>query len=497
MAILSWIIGGGIGIAIGFILGKMTFERLLTSKKQAAENFVTKAEAEAKKVAQEAEFKAQRLVEKTEKELEHKQKKIDQYEERIAQKEEKLDQRMEKLEEKKEEMNKKSLELEKLVEEQQGKLASIAQLTPEQAKLQLFEQLEQVHKEEIAKFINKMKLIKEEESKEDAAKIIAKVLPRVVQEGLSEHLTTMVDLPTEDMKGKIIGREGRNISSFEKITGVEVTIDDTPLTIKLSSFDAEKRFIGAETMKKLLKDGRINPVYIEKLYDETVKETQELFIKKGKETLAKLNLGMMKPEIVELIWRFHIRYSYGQNLLLHSIEVARLSELLANELWLNAELAKKAGLLHDIGKIEAWNGEAHTKVGAEILRKHKMHDCIVNTAEGHHFDVELLYPEARVATAADIVSASRPGARFDTKELFIERMSNLENLVGSIPGVQKTFIMQAWREIMTFFNPELVDDIALERLTQEIGQKIEDQLDYPGAIRIIGIREQKVIHNLR
>lgn len=207
MAILSWIIGGGIGIAIGFILGKITFERLLTSKKQAAENFVTKAETEAKKVAQDAERKAQKLVEKTEKELEHRQKKIDQYEERIAQKEEKLDQRMEKLEEKKEEMNKKSLELERIVEDQQSKLANIAQLTPEQAKQQLFEQLEQVHKEEIAKFINKMKLIKEEESKEDAAKIIAKVLPRVVQEGLSEHLTTMVDLPTEDMKGKIIGRE--------------------------------------------------------------------------------------------------------------------------------------------------------------------------------------------------------------------------------------------------------------------------------------------------
>jgi ribonuclease Y len=179
------------------------------------------------------------------------------------------------------------------------------------------------------------------------------------------------------------------------------------------------------------------------------------------------------------------------------MEVARLAEMLANELGLNAELAKKAGLLHDIGKIDAGNGEAHTKVGAEILKKHKMHDCIVNTAEAHHFDTELKYPEARVATAADIISASRPGARFDTKELFIERMGNLENLVTSVKGVQKARIMQAGREIMTFFNPEEIDDAQLEKLTEEIGTKIEDQLDYPGAIRIVGIRENKVVHYLR
>ncbi|USN55312.1 MAG: DUF3552 domain-containing protein [Candidatus Peribacteria bacterium] len=379
----------------------------------------------------------------------------------------------------------KKQELEQLVEQQKNQLSEIAQLSPEQAKAQLFEQVEAEHQAEIARFVSKMKMIKEEESKEEAAKIIAKVLPRVAQEGLNEHLTTMVDLPTEDMKGKIIGREGRNISSFEKATGVEVTIDDTPLTIKLSSYDPEKRFIAAETMKKLVKDGRINPVYIEKIFVETEKETSELFLKKGKEALAMLNLPMMKPEIVELVGRFHVRYSYGQNLLLHSIEVARMAEMLANELGLDAELAKKAGLLHDIGKIEAGNGEAHTKVGAEILRKYKVHDCIINTAEGHHFDVELKYPEAWVATAADIISASRPGARFDTKELFIERMSNLENLVTSIDGVQRAYIMQAGREIMTFFNPDQVDDVKLEQLTKEIGVKIEDQLDYPGAIRIV------------
>ncbi len=485
------------GLAVGFFAGKMIFEKMLVAKKEAAEQEVARAKKEADEVIKRAEYQSQKIIEKTEKDLDMKQKKVEQYEVRLQQKEEKIDEKMEKLEEKKEEYIQKKQELEKTLEQQKTILSELAQLSPEQAKQQLFDQIREEQQQEIATFINKYKMIKEEEAKEEAGKIIAKVLPRVAQEGLNEHLVTLVDLPTEDMKGKIIGREWRNISAFERTTGVEVTIDDTPLTIKLSSFDPEKRFIAAETMKVLVKDGKINPVYIEKVFADMTKDTEETFMKKGKETLAKLNLAMMKPEIVEYIGRFHIRYSYGQNLLLHSIEVARLAEMLANELGLDAELAKKAWLLHDIGKIDAGNGEAHTKVGAEILRKHKMHDVIVNTAEGHHFDVELLTPESWVATAADIISASRPGARFDTKELFIERMSNLENLINSVEGVQKAYIMQAGREIMTFFNPENVSDAQMEVLTRTIGEKIEEQLDYPGSIRIVGIRENKMVHYLR
>lgn len=472
-------------------------QKNLSNKKSKILLEINDLKRQAKDILHEADQRAQKLIDRTQKELDHKQKKLDQQEERLTQKEEKMDQRIELLDKKKEEMLEKKLELEKVINEQQKTLAEVARLTPEEAKEELFNHIQETHTQEIKQFINKFKMIKEEEAKDEAAKIIAKILPRVASEGLSEHLVTMVDLPTEDMKGKIIGREGRNITQFEKTTGVEVTIDDTPLTIKLSSYDPEKRFIAAETMKKLVKDGRINPVYIEKYFDETLQEAKELFIKKGKEALSILNLPMMKPEIVELVGRFHLRYSYGQNLWLHSIEVARMAEMLANELGLNADLAKKAGLLHDIGKIDAGSGEAHTKVGAEILKKHNMHDVIVNTAEGHHFDVELLTPEAWVATAADIISASRPGARFDTKDLFIERMSSLENLVSSIDGVHKVYIMQAGREIMTFVNPQDITDVQLEKLVQEIGTKIEDQLDYPGAIRIVGIRENKIIHHLK
>lgn len=491
------IIASIIALVIWFLAGKLIFEHLLKKKKDEAAREVEKARKEAEEIMKKAEYKASKIEERAEKEIEHKEKKLEQAEARLVQKEEKMEEKMEKLEMKKEEYQEKKNELEKVLEKEKTILSDLSGLSPEEAKKQLFEQITADNQEEITRFVNKFKMIKEEESKEEAGKIIAKVLPRVAQEWLNEHLVTMVDLPSEDMKGKIIGREGRNIGAFERVTGVEVTIDDTPMTLKLSSYDPEKRFIAAETMKKLVVDGRINPVYIEKIYEETIKETADIFIKKGKETLALLNIPMMKPEIVEYIGRFHVRYSYGQNLLLHSIEVARLAEMLANELWLNAELAKKAWLLHDIGKIDSSNGEAHTKIWAEILRKYKMHDCIINTAEAHHFDTELLYPEAWVATAADIISASRPGARFDTKDLFIERMSSLENLINGIKWVSKAYIMQAGREIMTFFNPDEVDDKDIQQLTEDIGTKIEDQLDYPGSIRIVGIRENKVTHYLR
>lgn len=492
------------GILLGIFSGKYLADKWWSDKKQEAEKLKQEATAEIEATKKEcrrlydlAERKGQELIEKAEKEIAHRHKKVDQLEEKIAQKEERMDEKMEKLEEKKEEYITKKQELEKVVEQQKTILSDLSGLTPDQAKEELFKQIEQDQQAEITRYVNKFKLIKEEEAKDEAAKIISRILPRVAQEGISEHLVTMVDLPSEDMKGKIIWREWRNINTFEKVTWVEVLIDDTPLTLKISSYDPEKRFIAAETMSKLVKDGRINPVYIEKFYNQSVQEANELFLKKGKETLALLNIPMMNPEIVEYVGRFHIRYSYGQNLLLHSIEVARIAEMMANELWLNAELAKKAGLLHDIGKIDSTNGEAHTKIGAEILRKYKMHEIIINTAEGHHFDVELLSPEAWVATAADIISASRPGARHDTKDIFFERMSNLENLINSIEGVQKAYIMQAWREIMAFFNPEDVDDKQAQELTTIIGTKIEEQLDYPWSIRIVGIRENKMVHYLR
>lgn len=491
--ILIWIIC----CIVWFLWWRYLFENILTKKKEQVDSYLQASKKEAKEIVVAWEKKAQQLIDKAERELERKQQKIDRYEEKLMAKEHKLEEKMESVELKKEEYLAKKNEIQELINQEKTKLSEVANLTPQEAKDQIIEHVKQEAQDEIKRYITKYKMIKEEEAKEEGAKIIAKVLPRLSQEWLSEHLVSMVDLPTEDTKGKIIGREWRNISAFERVTGVQVTIDDTPLTIKLSSYDPEKRFLAVESMKKLVKDWRINPVYIEKLHKETIEASADIFLKKWKETLQLLNIPMMKPEIVERIWRFHIRYSYGQNLLLHSIEVAKLSELLANELWLNADLAKKAWLLHDIGKIDAWNWEWHAKVWADFLRKHKMHPVVINTAEWHHFDVPLESAEARVVTAADAISASRPGARFDNKEIFHERMKNLEATVLTVPWVTKAYIMQAWREIMAFVNPDEISDIEFEETMKTVWIKIEDQLDYPGSIRIVWMREQKVVHYLR
>ncbi|HMT27089.1 MAG TPA: HDIG domain-containing protein, partial [Candidatus Absconditabacterales bacterium] len=281
------------------------------------------------------------------------------------------------------------------------------------------------------------------------------------------------------------------------ISGVEVLIDDTPLIVKLSSYDPEKRYIATETLKRLVKDGRINPVYIEKTYTEVLNSIEDLLIEKGKEALQMLNLPMMKPDVMRMIGQFHLRYSYGQNLWIHSIEVARIAESLAVEMGLDGLLAKRAGLLHDIGKVVAANGQSHTKIGAEVLRKYGFDDVIVNTAEAHHYDVPITHPIGWIVTAADALSAGRPGARFNTKAIFVEKMSELEKLISGVPGVDKVHIMQAGREIMIFVNPSEVDDLGVEKLIKEVAVRVEDQLDYPGIIRVVAIRETKVIDYLR
>jgi len=327
--------------------------------------------------------------------------------------------------------------------------------------------------------------------------ILTKALPRIAVDAASEFTTKTVDLPNEDYKGKLIGREGRNISYFEKMTGVELIVDDTPLIVRLSSFDSEKRYIAAITLERLVKDGKINPFFIEKTYNQVVSEMDTIYGDKGKEALTILNLPMMKPEIVKYIGQFYLRYSYGQNLWQHSIEVAKISEAIASELGLDANLAKKAGLLHDIGKIIAQTGESHAVIGADVLRKFGMDPAIINAAEAHHYDVPITDPIAWIVTAADAISASRPGARFNTKELFIEKMTELEKLIHEIPGIDKVHIMQAGREIMVYVNPKQISDLELEKLLKSIGEKIDSQLDYPGVIRITGIRETKIIEFLR
>jgi len=499
-------------LGVGWIGGFYTYRRTLTQKavefkqkmarvREIEEELLEEAKKKADKVIIQAEEKVQKLVTQAEEKAQKLEtqwlEKMEVIQNRLLAREEKMDEKLEKLEQEKLKLTDKQKEMDAVIIEQTNKISEIAKLTKDEAKQQLFAQVEKEYQKDMVVFIEKIKTITKEEADKEAAQIVAQALPRVAVNSVDEFTTRSIDLPNEDIKGKLIGREGRNIWFFEKMTGVELIVDDTPLTVRVSSFDSEKRYIASTMLQKLIKDGRINPFYIEKTYNEVVADLQNLLTEKGKEALALLNIPMMKPDLVKMIGQYYLRYSYGQNLRQHSIEVAKISEAIATELGLDPILAKKAGLFHDIGKIIANTGESHSLIGAETLKKMGMDPAIVNAAEAHHYDVPITSPIAWIVAAADAISASRPGARFNTKELFIEKMGELEKLIYEIPGIDKVHIMQAGREIMVYVNPKEISDVQLETLLKDIGTKIEEKLDYPGIIRVTGIRETKIIEFLR
>ena len=501
MPILWSIITAAVSLAIGGAAGFYGYKKSLSEKqlrykakmeraRETEEEMLKEARKKAESVLEQAEIKAQKIEDQ-------RLAKMEEIQNRLLIREEKMDQKLEKLEEEKTKIIEKQREIDEIIALQKEKLSEIANIKPEDAKTEIFQRVEQESQAELIRYIEKFKTIKAEEAQKEAAMIISQALPRIAADTVSEFTSKMIDLPSEEFKGKLIGREGRNISLFEKLTGVELLVDDTPLSVRISSFDSEKRFIAAKTLELLIKDWRINPFYIEKVYNQVVADLEVTLVEKGKEALTVLNIPMMKPEIMRTIGQFFLRYSYGQNLWIHSLEVAKTAEMIAVELGLDAGMAKRAGLLHDVGKVLAGAGESHTKVGADMLRKWGMDPIIVNAAESHHYDVEMTHPISWIVAAADAMSASRPGARFDTKEFFIEKMGELEKLILEVEWVDKVHIMQAWREIMVFVNPKLISDIQVEWLLKKIGEKIEEQLDYPGIIRITALRETKLVQYLR
>ncbi len=483
------------------VLGFFWYKKTLTEKALKFKEKMAKAREIEEDIIEQAKKKSHDIIERSEQraqKLEEKRlEKMETIQNRLLDREEKMEEKLNKLEEEKQKILDKQQEAEKLVKAQTEKLSEVAKLSQEEATDQLFENIKQEKESEIKQFVEKFKTIKTEEADKEAAMVIAKTLPRIASGSVNEFAIKSVDLPNDDYKGKLIGREGRNISHFEKVTGVEMIIDDTPMVVRLSSFDAEKRFQAAETLERLLKDGRINPVYIEKTYNQVLADFDNILITKGKEALDRLNLPMMKPEVLKYIGQFYLRFSYGQNLWIHSVEVAKICEAIATEIGLDPIMAKKAGLFHDIGKVIAATGQSHTVLGGEALKKLGMHPIIINAAESHHYEVEMTHPISWVVAAADAISASRPGARFDTKDLMIEKMNELEKLIKEVKGVDKVHIMQAGREIMVYVNHKEVSDLELEGILKTIGEKIDDQLDYPGIIRITGIRENKIHQFLR
>ncbi len=391
-------------------------------------------------------------------------------------------------------LDKRSEEIKKLEIEQNEKLEKISGMTSEDAKKILIENMISQAKSDSSQMIREIYEKAKSEAKKEAQKIIVQAIQRTAADHSIETTVSVVQIQNDEMKGRIIGKEGRNIRAFESATGVDVIVDDTPEAVILSSFDQFRREIARISLEKLIADGRIHPARIEEVVQKTTNELEEEILKEGENSLLQLGLHNMHPELVRYVGKMKYRSSYGQNLLQHSIEVAFLTGIMAAELGLDQILAKRAGLLHDIGKTVDKTVEGpHALIGYEITKKYKEHPIVVNAVGSHHEDIEMEHPIAVLVQAADAISGARPGARREPIESYVKRLENLENLAKSFQGVAKTYAIQAGREVRVVVEQEKVDDTVAEKLAREIAGKIEEEMEYPGQIKVTVIREVRKV----
>jgi len=505
-SILLILVGLSFGTLIMIILNKLK----ITSAQKDADKFLENAKKEAEKIKRDniLEIKEEnyKLKQEVENEIKEKKKEISDLNELIQNREKSLNKRDEMLAEREKtldlkdkdllarqkEVQEKDAKMESILKEQVELLESISGYSKEKAKDLIMKKVEEEMSREISEYIRE----RENEAKLDADKKAKEYLVRSMQryanDVTNEQTVSTVDLPTDEMKGRIIGREGRNIRTIEAITGVDLIIDDTPEVIVLSSFDPLRREIAKTTLEALIKDGRIHPARIEELYDKVCEDYKRIIKEKGEEALFELKLTKVAPEIVELLGKLNFRTSYGQNALNHSKEVAHLAGLLASELGENVALAKRAGLLHDIGKSIDFEVEgSHVELGADIAKKYGEDKIVINAIESHHDDKEKISVISELVQIADALSAARPGARNDSLENYIKRLEDLEKIGNSVSGVEKTYAMQAGRELRVIVKPDEIDDITSYKVARDIKEKIEDELQYPGTIKVIVIRETR------
>ena len=500
-----------IGLFVG-IIAMMILNSIKTSKAaKNAEEMINKAKKEADKLKRESILEAKeenhRLKKELDKETKEKKNEIKELEDRLQAREDSIDRRdqtlqnrQQMLEEKENNLNEKQkdiqnkqVELEKEKEKQLELLEKISGYSKEKARKEVLRQVEETMNLEITAYIKEREAQAKLEVDKKSKDLLVSSMQRYASDVASEQTVTVISLPNDEMKGRIIGREGRNIKTIEAVTGVDLIIDDTPEAIVISSFDPYRREIARITLENLIKDGRIHPGRIEEVYDKTSKEMHSKLIEFGNNALFELGLTKVEPELVELIGKLHFRTSYGQNALTHSIEVASLAGLLAGELNENVTLAKRAGLLHDIGKAIDHEVEgSHVELGVDIAKKYNENETVINAIASHHGDVEADNIISVLVAIADSLSASRPGARNDSLENYIQRLTELENIANDIKGVEKTYAVQAGRELRVIVKPDEIDDLESVKVARDIKNKIEDTLQYPGTIKVVVIRETRV-----
>lgn len=468
-------------------------EKILSEAKNKQKEIVFKAQDKALKITEEAKEEEKRRR----KEMDELQKKLQKREDSFSQKLLELQEKQQKLYDKVNQVEDAKEEIKKMKEEQTEKLKKIAGMTKEEAQEVLFKNIESECEEDLMNRITKLEKQGDEKIEEKSRELIAGAMQRIVSSYVPEISTTDVDLPSDEMKGRIIGREGRNIKVIEQTLGVEIIVDDTPNTITISAFSPIRRQIAKRTLDSLIKDGRIQPAKIEEAVERAKKELAVEIKKAGEEALYEIGIAGLDPKLVQIIGRLKFRSSYGQNALQHSLEVAHLSALLAEELGLDVTLAKKSGLLHDIGKAVDHDVKGtHPEIGGNIGRKFNLTEDIINAIETHHDD----RPRGLIAVVvkvADAISAARPGVRNDSYEKYLQRLEELEKITNTFEGVEKSYAIQAGREVRVFVNTEQIDDFASHKMAREIAKKIEEELKYPGEIKVNVIRESRSVEYAR
>ncbi|MBG0784366.1 MAG: ribonuclease Y [Anaerolineaceae bacterium] len=497
-------IGAGallVGGLIGFMIKQSIVENQRKAQNLKADHIITEARDQAREIEIEAKDAALQITQKAEEELNRRRTELTKEDDRLQKRREELDRRLEKYEEREVRLNKRQSSIDKraneidhLYEDVMAELQKVSEMTKDEAREVLLQETEKESRADMARIIRQIEGEAREKGNARARELIADAIQRVASEKVAEVTTSLVNLPNEEMKGRIVGRNGRNIRAFEQASGVDVIVDDTPEAVTVSCFDSVRREIARRSLSRLVIDGRIHPANIEKILKEENEQMEEDILEAGEQAAYDAGVAGLHAEILKKMGRLKFRTSYGQNQLAHAIETAKIASVIAAELGADVEVAKAGAFLHDLGKAMDHNTEGtHAQIGAEFAERHGIGPRVVNVIAAHHHEVDQESVEAVIAEAADAISGARPGARREDLEQYIKRLRALENIANSFPGVENSYAIQAGREVRIIVKPEEVDDVEANRMAKSIAQQIEETMQYPGQIRVTVIRETRAM----